>query len=247
MKLEVGAAENCGLREYMEDRFYFDLDFRHKGELFAGVYDGHGGDEVAQFLQKELHHRVLNHLGDGNSFLKAFVLAYEKIADEVCDLKLAEGSCAANLILSGGKIYFANAGDVRILVVGKDVRQLTIDHHPNVPEEKQRIIKSGGVIAKKHIISDSGYIAISRSIGDREYRFLGLIPTPHIGVYELQIDDLALVAASDGVFETMSNEKVAQITRNGQNAQAISQTIIQAALRSGSNDNVTALAVKLIK
>lgn len=247
MKFDIGVAENCGLREHMEDRFYFDPNFRDRGELFAGVYDGHGGDTVAELVKQEIHLRFLASLDSGVNFLDAFTSAYEIISDEVRVLEVWGGSCAANFILSHGKVYFANAGDVRILVVGPSVEQLTIDHHPDNSEEKDRIKKCGGIIERKRITSVFGSIALSRSIGDYEYESLGLISTPYTGIHLPRSTDLALVVATDGVFEKMTNLGVAQIVRNGQDAQSISNSIIEAALKSGTKDNVTALTVKFIK
>ncbi len=247
MKFDIGVSENCGLREHMEDRFYFDPNFRNQGELFAGVYDGHGGDAVAELVKQELHLRFLAPLGGGVNFLDAFTFAYEIISDKACALKLWGGSCAANFILSHDKVYFANVGDVRILVVGPFVEQLTIDHHPDNSEEKARIKQCGGIIKRKRITSVFGSVSLSRSIGDLDYQSLGLISTPYTGTHFLIPTDLALVVATDGVFEKMTNQDVALIVRSGQDAQSISNSITQAALKSGTRDNVTALVVKLIK
>lgn len=247
LKLDVAASDDWGLREHMEDRFYFDLNFRDQGELFAGVYDGHGGDEVAKYAESNLHGHFASLLGNSFNYLEAFAITYEHISKEVCDLGFESGTCAANLVLSHGKVYFANTGDVRILVVGSDVQQLTIDHHPNVPEEKERIKQCGGIITKKRIASVFGSLALSRAIGDINYQSSGVIATPHTGIHFLRSNDVSLVLASDGVFEQMTNEEVAKIARSNRDAKSISKSIVKAALDSGSNDNLTALVIKIIK
>lgn len=247
MNFDIGVSENCGLRRYMEDRFYFDPDFRNQGELFVGVYDGHGGDEVVKYVVKELHLRFASVLNGGVNFLDGFASSYELISNEVNNLKLGSGSCTANFILSHSKVFFANVGDVRILVVGQSVEQLTIDHHPNLQEEKERIGLCDGVIERNRIASVFGSLAVSRAIGDLEYQPFGLIAVPYVGVHLLRSSDLALVVASDGVFEKMTNEDVAEIVRSDQDAQSTSKLLIETALKNGTRDNVTALVVKLIR
>ncbi|MDO8669089.1 MAG: PP2C family protein-serine/threonine phosphatase [Candidatus Buchananbacteria bacterium] len=248
MKFEIGVSADCGRRRYMEDRFYFDANFRNQGELFAGVYDGHGGDEVVKLVEKELHLRFLSFLDEGLDFAESFILAYEKISSETKTLDLPGGSCAANLIISQGDVYLANAGDVRILAIGSEVDQLTVDHHPDNKIEEERISHFDGVVMNNRIFSnDLVSIAISRSIGDFEYYSLGLISTPYTATYILKPSDLALIVASDGIFETMTNEDVATIVKNGDNTQDISQEITKTASQRGSRDNLTAMVIKLIK
>ena len=48
----------------------------------------------------------------------------------------------------GGKLWFANAGDSRTILVKKEsVVQVTTDHKPNEPNEKARILAAGGRIS----------------------------------------------------------------------------------------------------
>jgi len=247
LKIDVGESHNCGSREEMEDRHYFDPDFRGQKELLVGVYDGHDGDRVVNYIEKEWHQRFLEILGQSSNFLESFVLAYEKISAEVCQLGWSSGACMANFILVQDQVYWANAGDVRILVVGPSVRQLTIDHHPNHPTEKKRIIACGGIIKGNNIISNSGYIAVSRAIGDPDYHSYGLIATPETGRYKLKPTDLALVVASDGLFEEMTNQDVAKIVREDCDAKETAKNLVRTALHRNSLDNVTAVVVKFIK
>jgi serine/threonine protein phosphatase PrpC len=52
------------------------------------------------------------------------------------------------LLLNGTKIYSANSGDSRAIVVGKNgrVKQLSRDHKPCDPDEAERIKAKGGRI-----------------------------------------------------------------------------------------------------
>src|SRR5690606_29203947 len=54
--LLAGVASMVGRRSTMEDGHVLRLNFRkQKDEVFAGVYDGHGGPEAAQCVAKYLH------------------------------------------------------------------------------------------------------------------------------------------------------------------------------------------------
>lgn len=53
--------------------------------------------------------------------------------------------------------------------------------------------------------------AFTRSLGDSVAEVLGVIPEPEIQEYELRSDDLFLVVASDGVYEFLTNQMVADI------------------------------------
>jgi len=248
LKFDLGVARDCGLRDHMEDYYYLDANFGGRSEIFGGVYDGHGGDHIAKLAEKELHRRLANKLASGLKIPEAFIAAYEEISNEVCLAQIDGGACAANFLITGGRIYFANAGDVRLLIVGSaSVEQLTIDHHPDVPEERNRIKKFKGVIRDKRLSLPFSWLAPSRALGDWEYRSSGLIATPDTGVHLIKADDLALVAASDGVFEKMTNQEAANIIRDQKDASLMAKKLVKAALLAGSDDNVTALVVRFIK
>lgn len=102
--------------------------------------------------------------------------------------------------------------------------QLTLDQKPNHVGEMDRILKAGGRVAK--ITDDRGKpagpyriwqrygtlpgLAMSRSIGDKIGSELGVIPTPVCNSFSYYPGvDLFIVAASDGVWDAMSNLEVA--------------------------------------
>jgi serine/threonine protein phosphatase PrpC len=62
----------------------------------------------------------------------------------------------------------ANVGDCRAVLSdkGKAV-QLTFDHKPNAPKEKERIEAAGGFVHNGRV---NGLLAVSRSIGDVNYK-----------------------------------------------------------------------------
>lgn len=54
-------------------------------------------------------------------------------------------------------------------------------------------------------------LAMSRSLGDQVAHSVGVISIPEIQQFILEEDDKFLVIASDGVFEFLSNEDIANI------------------------------------
>lgn len=64
------------------------------------------------------------------------------------------GSCISLALIEKSKIFIGNVGDSRILLGYKTgVKQLTTDHKPLNPEEIKRIVKSGGQVHYKTILS----------------------------------------------------------------------------------------------
>ena len=63
----------------------------------------------------------------------------------------ASGSCACVLLMVEEILYFANLGDSRALMSmneGRVVKAMTMDHKPNVPSERHRILEAHGGIYK---------------------------------------------------------------------------------------------------
>ncbi|OMJ66161.1 hypothetical protein SteCoe_37100 [Stentor coeruleus] len=100
--------------------------------------------------------------------------------------------------------------------------QLTRDQKPEDPEEKERILKAGGRVQKlKDEIGneigpfrvwrkneDTPGLAMSRSIGDKVAKSLGVISEPVCTSYKRSSDDLFIVIASDGIWDAMDNKDV---------------------------------------
>ena len=121
-----------------------------------GVCDGHGnnGREASNFVKfalpiaieegmedndPETDERMLNLLSD------AYVSVNEAFIDNVPDHQYSGATCATTL-LNGHRIYSANCGTSRALLVNKHrkITVLTKDHSFDVESEKQRIKDKGG-------------------------------------------------------------------------------------------------------
>ena len=85
--------------------------------------------------------------------------------------------------------------------------QISQDHTANVPSEARRVAEAGGSILQARDGSSrvGGVIEVTRSIGDRTLKTLGLIAVPEIHEVELGEDDEFFLMASDGVWSCLDN------------------------------------------
>lgn len=77
--------------------------------------------------------------------------------------------CTANVaVLYKNTLYVANAGDSRtILCRNGEPLMLSIDHKPDLINEKNRIEKAGGFVSDGRV---NGNLNLSRALGDLEYK-----------------------------------------------------------------------------
>mmetsp|Transcript_11480 Transcript_11480/g.8405 ORF Transcript_11480/g.8405 Transcript_11480/m.8405 type:complete len:125 (-) Transcript_11480:164-538(-) len=108
---------------------------------------------------------------------------------------------------------------------GVKILQLCEDHKPGLEMEKKRILEAGGRIeCYKSSVGenlgpervwlkneDSPGLAMSRSIGDEQAHSVGVTYEPEITKFDLVPDDKFIILASDGVWEFLTNEEVAEV------------------------------------
>ena len=168
------------IRNYNEDRisvivnakyniFQKIKNYDYEKVSFFGIYDGHAGNKCCEFLKNNLHNYILN----SNFFPKDPIKAIEEGFNN-CEKKFIEsiqiknnnfrnkknqvsdssGSCAIIILIINDMCYAINLGDSRALYSydsGNKFYQLSRDHKPNDPIEKDRIYKAGGSIFKTNI------------------------------------------------------------------------------------------------
>lgn len=234
-----------GSRAHMEDFHFLEPDFDGKGITFGGVYDGHSGAHAADYAARTLHKYFLDCLRNGFTQSKAFCVAYQKVSDDLKDQ--ASGTTAATFLLDQTHIHAANAGDSRIIVVGDhEPLQLTVDHRLDNPDEVERIILSGGKIDYPYIIKGFRGLMPTRSLGDEYFRDVGVISLPATCVHEISEQDNWIVAATDGLFDEMDNERVSCLCRKHTEPRLLAETLAGEVLTgSAMPDNITVILVKL--
>lgn len=133
------------------------------------------------------------------------------------------GTTAVTCLIKDRHCWFANSGDSRAVVLrkvpnGLKAIDLTIDHKPDSPNEMKRILQMGGHVtpagangSPSRVWHNLRGLAMARSIGDHAAATVGVIADPEITEYDVVDDDYALVIASDGVWELLTSQQVADI------------------------------------
>jgi serine/threonine protein phosphatase PrpC len=237
----VGVAADVGLRDHMEDRWAVQAT---PHGLYVAVYDGHGGARVADRAAAELHVAVARArqagLDPGGALRQAFAELEAVTGDADC------GSTVAALLLTGAALTTAHVGDSRVMRVGRARSEgLTRDHRIEAPDELARVLRMGARLDPPYVVRGDHGLMMTRSLGDRWFRPVGVIAEPEIGQHAIGQDDLALVAATDGVWDVLSLEDAARVVRRAESAEAAARALVAEALAAGSRDNATAVVIRL--
>ena len=141
---------------------------------YFAIFDGHNGEHCAEFLRKNLLQYIYTNPNFPRNIEKAIKEGFIKADQDyllnfsdmyqnrnangnipVYELCNNSGSCGLILLIVDTKIYIANVGDSRCLVScqnGKVQKDVTRDHKPEFPYEKQRIYSHGGSIYQNETI-----------------------------------------------------------------------------------------------
>ena len=159
-----------------------------------------------------------------------------------------DGSTCVAVFHRGNKLLCANVGDSRGIVArrGGVAVPISFDHKPNRPEERRRIQAAGGrVVNCFGVPRVNGVLAVSRAFGDRH-----LTPVvradPEIIEHDLRPGDEYVVLGSDGLWDVLSNDEVADLTCRSADrlgCQGAAQLLTTSSSRKGSMDNTTALVI----
>ncbi|XP_074273754.1 protein phosphatase 2C 56-like [Silene latifolia] len=202
---------------------------------FFGVYDGHGGSEVANYCAQRMHEVITDEWSqeghDGHEWQRKWQETFCSGFRRVDDLVITEGgesetvgSTAVVAVVSGCQIIISNCGDSRAILCkrtqitpnGPKITQtipLSVDHKPDREDELSRIEGVGGKVFTWNGARVSGVLAMSRAIGDRYLRPY-VIPVPEITFTTRSEEDECLILASDGLWDVMKNEEVGKVASN---------------------------------
>lgn len=261
---DFGSAQLTGLRGHRcEDRFLAEVieAGECKWDLFA-VFDGHGGSEVSEFIQRRFRDEIVRLLRDGNKWTREVLLneAFKHVQREVAKQgsRFGEIGSTATVVLIGpfcdnpsgrySTITIGNLGDSRALVVDTQTGAIVVetkDHKPNDPNEESRIKKLGGTVTRRGSARVQGVLAVSRSYGDfalepyvtSHATFYGPIPFTR---------DLAVVVASDGLFDDVSSAEAARVLMSHPEASptSLAYALAYYALGKGSRDDISVVVAR---
>nr|XP_009610323.1 putative protein phosphatase 2C 76 [Nicotiana tomentosiformis] len=239
-------ASNKGRRPYQEDRITCDLDlkipFLGRKEVSIGVvavFDGHIGEYAIKTIEE-------------------IDAEFSKIAIE---RELYSGTTAVVALIYNNHVLVANVGDSKAFIcsqndqrgefAGEIVKELTRDHNALRLDERDRIEASGGIFSRT--INDvpllNGHFPMTRAIGDVPLKKYGIIATPEVTDWiNLTSKDEFLVVSSDGIFESLSPQKVCDFLNKVEDysdPSLLAKDLILKAFLGGSRDNLSVVLVPL--
>ena len=182
------------------------------------------------------------------------------------------GSTGVTVLFDNEKYYCGNVGDSRIVLgrYNKELNKiesisLSIDQKPDNEKEKNRIINNGGRVEQfkdqynnpvgpyrvwlKH--QPFPGLAMSRSFGDDIATSVGVISVPEIIIKNRDINnDKYIIAASDGVWEFITNDEAINIVSKYNDSIKASQALVNESTKRWKNeeqviDDITAVVAFL--
>ncbi|CAL5218369.1 g37 [Coccomyxa viridis] len=204
---------------------------------------------------------------------------FQTLDDEIlkeatsCDIADCQfgGSTAVIALRIGHVMYIAHCGDSGAVMActSYDLHfplRLTTDHKPNRADEHARIQAANGNIDEKHnrVVSEPKphngrvtLLSMSRCLGDPQFKENDkdvVDCTPEMRRVELQPGDFAIVLASDGLWDVLSDTEVVTILQkvrdqqeaiDGKTPKLGAEALVQQSLRKGTADNVTAVVLMI--
>ncbi|MDR3646693.1 MAG: PP2C family protein-serine/threonine phosphatase [Candidatus Babeliales bacterium] len=128
----------------MEDRYRI-INRPETDEYFFGVFDGHGGSKVSDYLANILHPFYLDYIYEKFTIPDALIKSFESVHKELdSNTSLYQGSTALVAVIKDEKIYVANVGDSRaVLYRNSQAIDLSYDHKSSRKDEVERVQKLG--------------------------------------------------------------------------------------------------------
>ena len=251
------ANTNQGIvRNYNEDRVSIIINMNkpntYKSALpwpkisYFAIFDGHAGNKCAEYLRENLLKLICSNAYFPENIPEAIRFGFEKADEEFLNnyamidgqLKDNSGTCGLILLIINNDVFIGNVGDSRCIGSfnnGKLHRDITRDHKPNTPYEKERIISNGGQIyqTKTHIkVQENlilknkillgpyrvfpGRLSVSRTIGDAEGKIPILGGNPNViickpDIYKFNIienDIDYFILGCDGIYDQLTSKDV---------------------------------------
>ncbi|XP_015575426.1 probable protein phosphatase 2C 8 isoform X2 [Ricinus communis] len=277
-EIEADGAEDKGSRHTMEDAWIVlsDASLESPGTLrcahFA-IYDGHGGRLAAEYAQKHLHKNVVSaglprELLDVKAAKKAILDGFRKTDESLLRESTAggwqDGATAVCVWILEDTVFIANIGDAKAVLarsseVGGSGSQnhsnetsplkalvLTREHKAIYPVERARIQKAGGSISANGRLQ--GRLEVSRALGDRQFKKVGVIATPDIHSFDLTDREHFIILGCDGLWGVFGPsdavEFVQRLLKEGLTVKSVSRRLVrEAVIERRCKDNCTAIVI----
>ena len=280
LKLQVAcmsrAGKEPGFKKTNQDNcFAFEKYITEDQSLF-GAMDGHGphGHLVSGYVKQHLPIILVNHLtSEGktveNALTSGFLEVDKGLSSSRIDCEFSGSTCVVGYI-HGRSLTTAWVGDSRGVIgydagngTGIQALDLTNDHKPTLPEEKERILKSNGRVEK--LVDEVGQpmgphrvwlqyawipgLAMSRALGDVLAHQVGVSSEPEHTVIDLDPTHKFMILASDGVWEFITSKEAVDIVAQYETVEEACRQLVDEAYQrwlteeEGVVDDITAVIV----
>jgi serine/threonine protein phosphatase PrpC len=250
-----------------------------RGQYLFGVCDGHGaqGHTISEFIKEQFVpalELLLPFEARAEQIQKALSSAVDKISNGLASTAtdiVFSGSTMLSVLISGSTLVCANVGNCRAFVGREEEKwtavPLNAEHTVQNRKERERMLannariavecdENGQTIGVEKIYmgnQDVPGLEITRSIGDKIGKFIGMISTPEIKTYGLQPEDKFVIIGTTGLWKVMTGTEAICIVRYSWESNKIEQScedLISEADRrwkaSGSDkEDITAVVVYL--
>ena len=228
--------------------------------FFTLVADGHGGKDAVQRASKDLLPQIVKSLmadGSTESLHQAVVSNFYALHESVRASGSNSGSTLTVCCMNATRheLSMWNVGDSLGVLVDSQGHILIGTSHrlESNPEEQARVSAMGAKLGR--VMTSAGVhggplrawpggLAVTRGIGDADCGSI-VTPEPACTICSAPSQGGALISCSDGVWDHISPEIVAQIALAGHydSATAAAQQVVRRAVKHGLTDDTTAVVV----
>jgi serine/threonine protein phosphatase PrpC len=240
---------------------------------YFGVYDGHGGRQIVDFLETTLEENVAEELRQPDDAAIPERLARACLITDMLSRRsdiTTSGATAVSVLIKADadantkELYCANVGDSRAVLACREKRgkadgsglewgyvgkRLSYDHRAEDEDEQRRIKDAGGFIIRARVL---GILAVSRSFGDHGMKDF-VTANPHVSQVTMKSPDEHpfLILACDGVWDVFTDQEAVdflldEFSRAPDRAFTeadAARLLVLASIERGSADNITAIVV----
>lgn len=254
---QIGVASLLGRKKVNEDRYF--IKKLSPTLLFFGIFDGHSGSLVADFVSTSIVDHIKYWLAREEDLTvvlrQSFVNLNNMVSRNLFFYSLDEpesqaGSTATVCLLRDGiELAIGHVGDSRAILCREGFAiRLSEDHVPDNHREKARIQGNGGMVShnSQGVWQVNGRLSMTRSLGDIELKKYGVTADPFIATKNLKHGkDAFLVLTTDGVNFVLNDQELIDIICCCSTPQEAASFVTDQALQFGSEDNSTAVVIPL--
>lgn len=250
-----------------------DAYFVNADRMIFAVFDGHGrqGHHCSKFVKDQLSQELADREVTMEELCNAMVKTGDMLKAETNIDSDFSGTTVLVVMVTSEAIISAWLGDSRAVMGTMSLSEralgvvaLSKDHKPDLPLERKRILKAGGVI--KQLRDENGKkcgplrvfkpsstvpgVNFSRSLGDEAIHKYGVSSEVECFVQPRTPRDRFIVIASDGIFEFLDNLEVAEIVYHSQSVEQACRDLIRRArdlwiASEDAADDTTIICLKL--